>query len=122
MHGAKLMPTVPRPSQPTLILSDASSSLCESFLKTPKREEIYANRYQDLWHLRRHIEVFIEQYYNRVRLHSALGYRPPVEFEHAVAPINPCGAATIQFFQPAEGADPEEMKRLSKHIRPTQVC
>jgi len=32
--------------------------------------------------------VFIEQYYNRTRLHSALGYRPPEEFEHAVAPVN----------------------------------
>jgi transposase InsO family protein len=81
-----------------------------------------ANRYRDLGHLRRNIEVFIEQYYNRARLHSALGYRPPEEFEHAVAPVNPSGAATIQFFQPAEGADPEGMKRVRKNIRPTRVC
>ena len=84
--------------------------------------EIYANRYRDLAHLRRNMAVFIEQYYNRTRLHSALGYRPPEEFEQAVAPVNPSGAATIQFFQPAEGSDSEGMKRVRKNIRPTRVC
>jgi putative transposase len=54
---------------------------CESFIKTLKREEIYANRYEDLGHMRVNIEEFIEQYYNRLRLHSALGYRSPEEFE-----------------------------------------
>jgi transposase InsO family protein len=54
---------------------------CESFMKTPKREEIHANDYRDLTHLRANIEAFIERYYNRCRLHSALGYRPPEEFE-----------------------------------------
>jgi hypothetical protein len=39
-----------------------------------------------------------------------------------VAPVNPSGAATIKFFQPAEGSDPEGMKRARKNIRPTQVC
>ena len=50
-------------------------------MKTLKREEIYANRYEDLGHMRVNIEEFIEQYYNRQRLHSALGYRAPEEFE-----------------------------------------
>ena len=54
---------------------------CESFIKTLKREEIYANRYEDLGHMRVNIEEFIEEYYNRLRLHSALGYRSPEEFE-----------------------------------------
>jgi putative transposase len=54
---------------------------CESFMKTLKREEIYANRYHDLEHLRANVEEFIEQYYNQQRLHSALGYQSPVEFE-----------------------------------------
>lgn len=94
----------------------------ESVLKTLKREEIDANRYRDLGHLRRNIAVFLEPYYTRARLHSALGYRPPEEFEHAVAPIKPSGAATRQVFQPAEDADPEGMKRVRKHIRPTRVC
>ena len=67
-----------------------------SFLKTLKREEIYANRYRDFEHLRMNMEAFIEQYYNRARLHSALGYRPKIE--HAVAPVNPSGAAPCSFF------------------------
>ncbi|MGH7183147.1 MAG: IS3 family transposase [Nitrospiraceae bacterium] len=67
-----------------------------------KREEIYANRYRDLAHLRRNMEVFIEQYYNRLRLHSGLDSRSPEEFEHAVAPIIPSSAATIQWCRPAE--------------------
>ncbi len=54
-------------------------------MKTLKREEIYANDYRDLDHLRQNIEIFIEQYYNRQRLHSALGYQPPEEFEQTIA-------------------------------------
>jgi putative transposase len=54
---------------------------CESFMKTLKREEIYANRYHTLEQLHANIEEFIEQYYKRQRLHSALGYRSPEEFE-----------------------------------------
>jgi transposase InsO family protein len=50
-------------------------------LKTLKREEIYANDYRDLEHLVESIEEFIEHYYNRCRLHSALGHCPPEEFE-----------------------------------------
>ncbi len=50
-------------------------------LKTLKREEIYTNRYNNPEQLRTNIEEFIEEYYNRQRLHSALGYQPPGEFE-----------------------------------------
>ena len=49
---------------------------CESFIKLLRREEIYAHEYEDLEHLRANIEEFIEEYYNRQRLRSALGYRP----------------------------------------------
>src|SRR5262249_18733813 len=65
-------------SRPASPFDNAS---CESFMKTLKREEIYANRYDSLEHLRVNIEEFIEEYYNRQRLHSALGYRSPEEFE-----------------------------------------
>ncbi len=64
---------------------------CESFLKTLKREEIYANTYRDLDHLRANIAAFIEQYDNRGRFHSALGAHSPDEFEHP---------ATMRFFRP----------------------
>jgi transposase InsO family protein len=56
---------------------------CESFIKTLKQEEIYCHRYGDLEDLRSHLREFIEEYYNRCRLHSALGYRTPAEFETA---------------------------------------
>ncbi len=50
-------------------------------MKTLKQEEMYANKYDHLDQIRRNIEEFIEDYYNRQRLHSALGYRSPEEFE-----------------------------------------
>jgi putative transposase len=71
----QMIPSMSRPANPY------DNASCESFMKTLKREEIYANRYQDLRHMRVNIEEFIEQYYNRQRLHSALGYRSPEEFE-----------------------------------------
>jgi putative transposase len=70
-----MIPSMSRPANPY------DNASCESFIKTLKREEIYANAYENLEHLRANIEVFIEQYYNQQRLHSALGYRSPDEFE-----------------------------------------
>jgi len=116
LHQHQMIPSMSRPANPY------DNASCESFLKTLKREEIYANRYRDLGHLRRNIEVFIEQYYNRVRLHSALGYRPPEEFEQAVEPIHPSAAATMRFFQPIEGAGSERSEDVKKTVRPTGVC
>ena len=71
-------------------------------MKTLKREEIYANEYRDLDDLRTNIEAFIEQYYNRLRLHSALGYRPPEEFEQAAEPGTASAGATMSFFRHEE--------------------
>ena len=56
---------------------------CESFIKTLKREEIDARRYASFAELRQHVDEFMDQIYNKVRLHSALGYRSPEEFEQS---------------------------------------
>ena len=53
----------------------------ESFLRTLKREQVQAKEYADLEDLRLNTSHFIDRYYNEERLHSALGYRPPTEFE-----------------------------------------
>jgi hypothetical protein len=57
------------------------NAACESFMKTLKYEEVYRNEYRDLREARASISQFLEVVYNRKRLHSALGYLPPVEFE-----------------------------------------
>jgi putative transposase len=57
---------------------------CESWMKTLKYEEVYRQEYRDLAEARNSIGQFIEKVYNQKRLHSALGYRPPVEFEQSL--------------------------------------
>ena len=84
-HG--MWPSMSRPANPY------DNASCESFMKTLKQEEIYAHKYRDIADLRVHIEEFIDQYYNRQRLHSALGYRTPEEFEAAAPPAAPAGAS-----------------------------
>ena len=96
LRGHQMIPSMSRPANPY------DNASCESFMKTLKREEIYANDYRDLEHLLGNIEAFIEQYYNRCRLHSALGYRPPEEFEReANNGVNSAGA-TMSFFRHGE--------------------
>jgi transposase InsO family protein len=57
------------------------NAACESFMKTLKYEEVLRNEYRDLAEARDSICEFLEKVYNQKRLHSALGYLPPVEFE-----------------------------------------
>ncbi len=66
---------------------------CESFIKTLKYEEVLRNEYRDLAEARASIVEFIEKIYNRKRLHSALGYLPPAEFEAKLMVQNKDAAA-----------------------------
>ncbi len=57
------------------------NAACESFMKTLKYEEVYRTEYRDLADAYSQIGEFLERVYNQQRLHSALGYVPPAEFE-----------------------------------------
>ena len=65
-------------------MTDSANAKCESFMKTLKYEEVYRQEYRGLAEAQASIELFIEKIYNGKRLHSALGYRPPVEFERSL--------------------------------------
>jgi len=107
LQQQQMIPSMSRPANPY------DNASCESFMKTLKQEEIYVNDYRDLEHLRKNIETFIDQYYNRCRLHSALGYRPPEEFEQALdSAINSAGA-TMSFFRHEEIYRPDSPKALT---------
>jgi transposase InsO family protein len=96
LRKQEMIPSMSRPANPY------DNASCESFMKTLKREEVYANEYQDLDDLRTNIETFIDEYYNRQRLHSALGYRPPEEFEQVIQPGAASTGATMSFFRHQE--------------------
>jgi len=94
LHG--MVPSMSRPANPY------DNAFCESFMKTLKQEEIYCHQYRDFEELSVHLEEFIGNYYNRLRLHSALGYQTPEEYEQAATPV-PDGApkaATMKYFTP----------------------
>lgn len=57
------------------------NAACESFMKTLKYDEVYRNEYRDFADARQSIGQFLDVVYNRYRLHSALGYRTPADFE-----------------------------------------
>jgi transposase InsO family protein len=72
-HGAEI--SMSRKANPY------DNAACESFMKTLKYEEVYRSEYRDLADAYAQIGEFLERVYNQKRLHSALGYLPPSEFE-----------------------------------------
>jgi putative transposase len=70
------------------------NAACESFMKTLKYEEVLRNEYRDLNEALISIPDFLEKVYNERRLHSALGYVPPAEFEASLAARNSKDAAS----------------------------
>jgi len=57
------------------------NAIAESFMKTLKHEEVYVHAYATMDDVLAHLPHFLDELYNRQRLHSTLGYRPPEEFE-----------------------------------------
>jgi transposase InsO family protein len=57
------------------------NAFAESFMKTLKKEEVYLWEYENFIDVAERIAYFIEKLYNRKRVHSGIGYLPPVEFE-----------------------------------------
>jgi putative transposase len=72
------------------------NAMAESFMKTLKHEEVDASDYRDLEHARQAISAFLETVYNRQRLHSALDYKSPVEYEAVFRTAKPGWAAVRQ--------------------------
>lgn len=70
------------------------NAFAESFIKTLKSEEVNLCDYHTLEEVYQRLPFFIEQVYNKKRLHSSLGYLPPDEFEAMVTqlnnPLHPC--------------------------------
>lgn len=112
-HG--IIPSMSRPANPY------DNASCESFMKTLKREEINASEYRNLEDLRQHLEEFIDRYYNRVRLHSALAYRPPQEFEQSHVALNGADAPRMSFFRHGEHYRPDDrnLKGSGPQSQPT---
>jgi transposase InsO family protein len=77
LHG--MIPSMSRPGNPY------DNAKCERFMKTLKQEEIRCFEYRDIEDLRVNLDAFIDRYYNATRLHSALGYLSPDEFEKQAA-------------------------------------
>jgi len=101
LQAHQMIPSMSRPGNPY------DNASCESFMKTLKREEIYAHDYLNLEQLRTNIKEFIEQYYNRCRLHSALGYQSPDEFEQQLQFLPTAAGATMSFFRHGEDYRPD---------------
>lgn len=60
------------------------NAFAESFFKTFKVEEVYINEYETFEDAYKNIKQFIDAVYNAKRLHSSIGYKPPIEFENEV--------------------------------------
>ncbi len=75
--------------------SPYDNAQAESFIKTLKYEEVYRTEYRNLEDARASIGEFLEKIYNQERLHSALGYRPPLEFERSLRKSQAAGKGRV---------------------------
>lgn len=77
------IPSMSRPATPE------DNAFIESFFKTLKKEEVYFRNYNNLSDVLKSLPKFIEEVYNKKRLHSSLGYKSPEEFEAMILKIKP---------------------------------
>ena len=81
LEAAGITISMSRPGNPY------DNAWAESFMKTLKTEEVAGRHYRNLRHATSSIATFIEDVYNRQRLHSALDYRSPMEFELEISEV-----------------------------------
>lgn len=83
LAAAKITISMSRPARPW------DNAYCESFIKTLKAEQLDGSKFARLEDFAPHLPRFLDESYNEERLHSALGYRSPAEFERALAAAAP---------------------------------
>jgi putative transposase len=113
VRSHQMVPSMSRPANPY------DNAACESFMKTLKQEEIYCRQYRDMEDLATHLREFLDNYYNRLRLHSALGYRTPEEFERDASAAVSSGApdaAVMKYFAPQQ-----QQEKLTEAILDSRV-
>jgi transposase InsO family protein len=93
---------------------------CESFMKTLKNEEIRTNEYRGIEDLRNNVATFVDVYYNTQRLHSALGYNTPEQFEAALRPATTIDDGKVSFSRHREifQSDGSQEKELPEGSSP----
>ena len=85
LEEARMVISMSRPARPW------ENAYCESFMSTLKREQISCPRYAAMEDLQTQMAEFIDRFYNVQRLHSALAYCSPVEFENNQSAVPPAG-------------------------------
>ena len=88
-------PSMSKPTKPE------DNVFIESFFKTLKKEEVYFKKYNNVSDVLKSLPRFIEEVYNKKRLHSSLGYKSPEEFEAMILKFNPTNRPVQKIWEKA---------------------